>query len=164
MFRKAVVPVLLAVVLAAGCTRSDRPAASAPGAAPDFTLADLDGKNVRLADLKGKVVLVEFWATWCPPCRESIPGLERLYQSYGGKGLVVLGVSMDEDDSATLKRFAAQKGITYTVLRGDDEVASKYLVRSIPALFLVNKDGMVAKQYLGEGNEDSLEKDIRSLL
>jgi len=162
MYRKAVVLTVFTIALIAGCTRTEQ-RASGP-AAPDFTLVDLAGKKVHLADLKGKVVLVEFWATWCPPCQASIPGVERLHRSYGGKGLVVLGVSVDEGGSDSLRSFAAQNGITYTVLRSDDEVLANYLVRSIPSLFLVNKDGMIAKQYLGEGFEDSLDKDIRSLL
>ncbi len=164
MYRKVFMLLILSTLLATGCTRAGQEGASAPAKAPDFTLKDLDGKTVHLADLRGRVVLVEFWATWCPPCQASIPGMERLYRSYAEKGLVVLGVSMDEGSSESLKTFAAEKGITYKVVRGDDEVAGKYLVRSIPSLFLVNKDGMIAKQYLGDGNEDSLEKDIRALL
>jgi cytochrome c biogenesis protein CcmG/thiol:disulfide interchange protein DsbE len=163
MYRKAVVLAALAVALMVGCTRTEQQA-TAPAAAPDFTLTDLTGKKVHLADLKGKVVLLEFWATWCPPCQASIPGIERLHRSYGGKGLVVLGVSVDEGASDSLRSFVAQNGITYTVLRSDDAVLGNYLIRSIPSLFLVNKDGMIAKQYLGEGFEDSIEKDIRSLL
>ncbi len=163
MFRKTTVLLFLAALIAVGCTRTEQ-RASAPAAAPDFTLQDLDGRKVHLADLRGKVVLVEFWATWCPPCRASIPGMEHLHRSFGGKGLVVLGVSMDDGGWDSVKAFAAAKGITYPVLRGDDDVASSYLVRSIPSLFLVNKDGMIAKQYLGEGNEDSIERDIRALL
>ncbi len=161
MFRKTIVLVLFAVLFAAGCTRSER---RTPSAAPDFMLQNLDGRNVRLADLKGKVVVVEFWATWCGPCQESIPGLERLFQSYGGKGLVVLGVSVDEGDVNDIKAFVREKGITYTVLRANDDVVEKYHIRGIPATFIVNKDGAIARQYSGAGFDEDIEKDVRGLL
>jgi cytochrome c biogenesis protein CcmG/thiol:disulfide interchange protein DsbE len=161
MYRKTIVLVFFAVLLAAGCTRSERRSLTA---APDFTLPDLNGRNVHLADLKGKVVLVEFWATWCAPCQESIPGIERLHRSYGGKGLVVLGVSVDEGGLADVKAFVRENGMTYTVLQGDADVMGNYRIRGIPATFIVNRDGIIAKQYSGAGFDESIEKDIRDLL
>jgi cytochrome c biogenesis protein CcmG/thiol:disulfide interchange protein DsbE len=162
MYRKAVIILILALAVAAGCTKSGRKASVT--AAPDFTLKDLYGKQVSLSGFKGKVVLLEFWATWCPPCQASVPGIERLYKSYAGKGLVVLGVSLDEGGWDSVKGFAKESGITYPVLQGDEDVTGKYMIRSIPALFLVDKDGMIAKQYLGAGYEDVIEQDIRTLL
>ncbi|MDH4162520.1 MAG: TlpA family protein disulfide reductase [Nitrospirota bacterium] len=160
--RNKFVMVIVLLAALAGCTRQEKTAAIS--AAPDFTLKDLAGKAVHLGDLKGKVVLVEFWATWCPPCRESIPGMERLHKAYQGKGLVVLGVSMDTSGLDEIRSFAKEFGISYPVLRGDDEVAAKYMVRAIPMVYIVNKDGMIAKQYLGGAEEGDLEKDIKSLL
>jgi len=162
MLKKSVLIGMVVLGLAAGCTRSGNDAATA--AAPDFMLQDLAGKHVRLADLKGSVVLVEFWATWCPPCRESIPGMERLNKAYRDKGLVVLGVSLDTSGADTVKSFVRESGISYPILQGSEEVASKYMVRAIPAMFLVNKEGMIARQYLGGAEGDTLEKDIKALL
>ena len=164
MFRKSVLVVILFLaVLAAGCTRSERRAASS-GMAPDFALPDLNGKQVKLSDQRGKVVLIEFWATWCPPCRESIPGIERLYRSLEKKGFVVLGVSLDEGGWDDVRSFVKESGITYPVLQGNDEIMKQYLVRAIPALFLVDKDGRIVKQYAGGGYEDIIEKDLDALL
>jgi peroxiredoxin len=161
MFRTAGIAVLALLAVITGCTNGG--AAKGSGPAPDFSLQDLDGRTVRLADLKGKVVLVEFWATWCPPCREAIPSLERLHRTYGGRGLVTLGVSLDEDRWDSVASFARENGITYTVLRGDESVSSAYAVRMIPLTVLVNKEGFIARQYVG-GDEKSLERDIKMLL
>lgn len=166
MFRRAgIVSIvgLLCAVLIAGCTRKEQSTSKA--AAPDFTLQDLAGKDVRLADLKGKVVLVEFWATWCPPCRESIPGMERLHASYKDKGLVTLGISLDDEEEwEDVRKFAAEHGISYPVLKGNEDVSEKFLVRVIPTVYLVNREGIIAKQYVGGGIDEALEKEIRALL
>jgi peroxiredoxin len=156
---------MLALAVIAGCTSGSKEMkVSASSTAPDFALQDLSGRSVRLSDLKGKVVLVEFWATWCPPCRASIPGLERLHKTYNQRGLVVLGVSLDEGGWESVKSFATEQGISYPVLKGTTDLSAKYLVRAIPTLFLVNKDGLIAKQYVGDEHVDALDKDIRALL
>jgi len=162
MFRRAGIAIVVALAIAAGCTSGDK--MNPVTQAPDFSLQDLSGQHVRLADLKGKVVLVEFWATWCPPCRESIPVIERLHKTYGGKGLVTLGVSLDDGGWEEVQSFASAHGITYRVLKGDDRVSASYMVRVIPMAVLVNKDGLIARQYLGGGDESGMERDIRALL
>jgi peroxiredoxin len=150
---------VLLLVLLAACTKSNQPGT----AAADFTLKDLNGKSVTLSDFKGKPVLIEFWATWCPPCRLSVPGLEKLHKRYSSKGLVVLGISVDQEWD-TVKTFAAENGVTYTVLKGDDDVITKYQVRTIPMLIIMNKEGNIAKRYLGFDDEEALDKDIQSVL
>ncbi len=162
MSKKILFASMVALALLAGCTSKEKEAASA--AAPDFTLQDLSGKKVTLSGLKGSVVLLEFWATWCPPCRESIPGIERLHKAYGGKGLTVLAISYDEGGWDKVRDFIAEHKITYSVLKGTDDVSTKYLVRMIPAMYLVDKQGIIKKQFLGGGNDDELEKEIKALL
>jgi peroxiredoxin len=162
MFTKAVAAVLLTAALLTACTSAEKDGAAI--AAPDFTLKDLAGKDVKLSALKGRVVLIEFWATWCPPCRTSIPALEKVHQAYEAKGLTILAVSMDEGGLDKVRAFCSERNITYTVLRGTDQVSSKYSVRMIPATYLVDRQGMIQKQYLGEMNEERIEKDIQALL
>jgi peroxiredoxin len=159
MLKKAVAAVLLLAALMIACTRAEK-----DGAAPDFTLKDLSGKNVKLSALKGRVVLVEFWATWCPPCRTSIPALEKLHRAYAAKGLTILAVSMDEGSWDDVRAFAKEEKMTYTVLQGTEEVSSQYAVRMIPATFLVDRQGTIQNRYLGEMSEERIEKDVQALL
>jgi cytochrome c biogenesis protein CcmG/thiol:disulfide interchange protein DsbE len=149
-------------VLLFSCT--DKVAKSGGALAPDFTLHTLNGKDVTLSDMKGKVVLLEFWATWCPPCRASIPGIERLHEKYKNKGVVILAVSMDEGGWDSVQSFVKEHGMTYTVLEGNDDVYSKYQVRSIPLLLVIDKEGKITRRYLGFGNEEDVESDIKTLL
>jgi thiol-disulfide isomerase/thioredoxin len=167
-FEKEMVPVkrfvvlsIVAIALFAGCTDRGAPL---DAMASDFTLQDMSGKTLRLSDFKGKVVLLEFWATWCPPCRASAPGLEKLYKAYKDKGLVLLAVSMDEGGWDEVKSFIRENGITYTVLKGTEDVAVKYQVRTIPLMLVLNKEGKISKRYLGMGSDEELEKDIKSYL
>jgi len=153
---------IVVMALAAGCV--DKGAQPGALVAPDFTLQDMSGKIVKLSDQKGKVVLLEFWATWCPPCRAAVPGLEQLHKAYKDKGFVLLAVSMDLDDWDEVRSFIKEKGITYTVLKGTDVVGEQYRVRSIPMTLVLNKEGRIAKRYLGMGNDEDLEKDIKALL
>jgi len=163
MSKKAVVMIsIIALALFAGCTNKGKEGATS--AAPDFTLQDTSGKKVRLADLKGKVVLLEFWATWCPPCRAEIPAIERLHAQYGGKGLTVLAIAVDEGGWDGVKSFAVEHKISYTVLQGTEDVSAKYMVRLIPTMFLIDKQGLIKKQYMGGGSDDSLEQEIKALL
>jgi len=163
MSKKAIVIIsIITLALSAGCTNKEKEGATA--AAPDFTLQDISGKKVRLADLKGKVVMLEFWATWCPPCRTEIPSIERLHTQYGGKGLTVLAISLDEGGWDDVKSFAAEHSINYTVLRGTDDVSAKYMVRLIPSMFLIDKQGNIKKQFMGGGNIEAVEQEIKALL
>jgi peroxiredoxin len=161
MFKTVLLSSVIALALLFGCTtkseQSNTPAA-------DFTLQDINGKKVTLSDYRGKVVLLEFWATWCPPCRASIPGLEKIHKAYKNKGLVVLAVSLDEGAWDSVKSFMTDYGITYTVLKGTDEVASQYHVRTIPMLLILDKEGRISKRYLGFGMDEDLETDIKAVI
>jgi peroxiredoxin len=161
MVKRFVVLSIVAIALLAGCTDHG---AQSDTMASDFSLQDMSGKTIRLSDYKGKVVLLEFWATWCPPCRASVPGLQKLHNAYKDKGLVLLAVSMDEGGEDEVRSFIRESGITYTVLKGTEDVAMKYEVRSIPMMLVLNKEGRIAKRYLGMGSDEDLEKDIKANL
>lgn len=155
--------VLLFVLLVGSLSACSRNGGQPVGAA-DFKLQDLSGKSVKLSDFRGRPVLLDFWATWCPPCRESIPAIEKIHENYNGRGLVVLGISVDEGGWDSVSAFVQQNRITYPVLKGTDNVSSEYQVRTIPMAILLNRDGKIVKRYLGFGGEDELEKDIKALL
>jgi len=111
----------------------------------DFTLTDLDGKFWNLKDLKGKVVLLNFWATWCPPCRKEMPDLEMLYRRFGAQGLIILGI--DDEEAETVKPFIAQQGITYTVLLDPGrKVNTLFQIEGIPKTFVYDRDGKIVAQ------------------
>ncbi len=131
----------------------------------DFTLDQLHGGKITLSEQKGKVVLVDFWATWCPPCRSAIPHLVRIYNDYKDQGLLVLGVSLDQDKSA-LEKFIQESAIPYPILLGNNEVANAYDVQGIPTLVVFDKKGKIALREVGfsEENMANLEAKIVELL
>jgi len=134
-----------------GRERERRPLVKVGSQAPDFTLKDLTGKDVKLSEYLGKIVLLEFWATWCPPCRAAVPELVSLQYKYDTKGFVVLAVSIDEGGNprGKLTEFAEEYKMNYPVLLGDDEVAGDYSVHSIPTSFLIDRTGRIVKIYMG---------------
>lgn len=164
MFRRtfAVIVIVLAVLL--GCTRSDERSTGASGDAPDFKLQDLEGKTVRLSDFKGKPVVLDFWATWCQPCRDSMPGMAKLHKEYADKGLVILSISLDGGAVEDVRDFRKEYGMTYTVLMGTEEAAAEYSVRTIPMMVVIDKSGKIRKRYVGAGNEEAVESMVKQLL
>ncbi|MFA5073792.1 MAG: TlpA disulfide reductase family protein [Nitrospirota bacterium] len=131
----------------------------------NFTLQDIKRNTVTLSDYRGKVVLVDFWATWCPPCRAAMPALENLHRTYKEKGLVILAISLDDGEWDTVRLFMKDYGITYTVLKGNSDVMEKYRIRTIPAVVLINKEGKIASKPIpGFGHEEVIEKKIKALL
>ena len=111
----------------------------------DFTLTDLNGKSWTLKDLRGKVVLLNFWATWCPPCRKEMPDLEALYHSFEPQGLVVLGIS--DEDAAVVEKFVSQQGVTYPVLLDPDrKVNGLFEISGIPKTFIYGRDGKIVSE------------------
>ncbi len=119
--------------------------------APDFVLKDIGGREVELSQLSGKMVLLEFWATWCPPCRATVPELNSIQEKYSGKGLIVLGISLDEDENlpAKLSAFSQEFKINYRLLIGDEKTERAYNVRSIPVAFLIDRRGKIVASYVG---------------
>jgi peroxiredoxin len=133
--------------------------------APDFALRDADGKLVRLSDYRGKVVLLNFWATWCGPCKLEIPWFIEFERQHKDKGFAVLGVSMDEDGWEVVKPFIRRLGVNYRILMGDDEVARLYGgVDALPTSFLIDRQGRVASVHVGLVSRRSYERDLAELL
>jgi peroxiredoxin len=142
------------------------PAIAPAGAAPDFTLRTMDGPNVRLQEQRGRVVMVNFWATWCGPCRQEMPQLNRLYEKYRASGFVLLGVNVD-DDARKAAEVAAKLGVKFPVLLDTDKAVSKrYDLATMPSTVIIDRDGTVRYVHRGylSGYEDTYEKQIRELL
>ncbi|HEY9028721.1 MAG TPA: TlpA disulfide reductase family protein [Burkholderiaceae bacterium] len=134
--------------------------------APDFTLRSSDGRNVRLEELRGQVVLVNFWATWCGPCREEMPHLNALYDKYRKSGVVLLGVNID-DDPATALATAGKLGVSFPVLLDTDKKVSKlYDLSTMPSTVVIDRDGKLRYVHRGyrEGTEAEYEQTLRGLL
>ncbi len=135
--------------------------------APDFSWQTKDGKIVHLSDLKGKVVLLDFWATWCGPCRMTIPHVEALYKKYKDKGVVVIGINLDGPSKrAVVSQFIKEHGITYTVVGDNGTVAQEYGATSIPRFFFIDKHGRIAKMIVGydPNMEKTFSEEIDKLL
>lgn len=142
--------------------------------APEFELKDLDGKDVTLADYKGKVVFVNFWATWCDPCRIEIPWLIDMQAKYASRGFTVVGVAMDEEGKSAVAPFIAkerfdvngqQLPMSYPIWLGTDEAAGKFGgILGYPTSFLISRDGKVVAKFQGLKSSDELEKAIEAQL
>ena len=135
-------------------------------AAPDFALTDLKtGKTVHLSDYRGKAVLLNFWATWCPPCKVEIPWFIDLQKQYGPQGLVVLGVAMDDAGRDQIEKFTEQMGINYTVLQGTEKVGTAYGgVESLPTTFYIDREGRVVRRVFGLTTHADAEQQVKNAL
>jgi peroxiredoxin len=161
-----VVAVLIAAAMQLSCRGSQ--GAHAPGAihsdAPDFSLQGVDGKPLTLSGNRGKVVLLNFWATWCTPCRAEIPEFERFQTTYGQQGLQVVGISMD-DDAKPVREFNQQFKVNYPVALGNDKLAQSYGgVLGLPVTFLIGRDGKIATKHVGAAQIPVVEQEIKTLL
>jgi cytochrome c biogenesis protein CcmG/thiol:disulfide interchange protein DsbE len=116
---------------------------------PEFVLPDLSGNDVTLADYRGSVVVLDLWATWCPPCRQEIPFLMSLYEEYKDQGLVVVGIGLDQGGAAALAPFVEANEVTYPILVGNQEISLRYRVSSIPMTLMIDRDGLVASKHVG---------------
>jgi peroxiredoxin len=136
------------------------------GAAPDFTLRALDGPNLRLQEQRGRVVMVNFWATWCGPCRQEMPQLNKLYDKYKSAGFVLLGVNVD-DDARNAAGVAGKLGVKFPVLLDTDKKVSQlYDLSTMPSTVIIDRDGKVRYVHRGykDGYEGTYEQQIRQLL
>ena len=138
---------------------------SADSAAPDFTLTNQHGEQVSLSDYRGKVVVLNFWATWCPPCKAEVPGFNRMYEEYQDDGLVILGVSLDRDGWRSVRPFLTEYNVSYPVVVGNRDIAEAYgNIQSIPTTFVLDKDGEIRQKYVGLREEAVFISDFRRLI
>jgi thiol-disulfide isomerase/thioredoxin len=134
-------------------------------AAPAWALTDLAGKPVTSESLKGKVVIVDFWATWCGPCRAAIPHLIELHKAYRDKGFEVVGVSLDQQGPGVVQSFVTQHEIPYTIAMGNQKVVNDFGgVRGIPTAFIISQDGKIFRKIVGLVPREQYEKDVIALL
>jgi len=133
--------------------------------APDFTLDSLDGKSVRLSDLRGKAVLLNFWATWCTPCKVEMPWFVELQNQYGPQGLQIVGVAMDDSGKDDIAKFAKDMGVNYPVLLGKEAVGDAYGgVPALPESFFIGRDGKIVDKIMGLKSKADIEDSIKKAL
>jgi cytochrome c biogenesis protein CcmG/thiol:disulfide interchange protein DsbE len=133
--------------------------------APSFTLQDLNGKQVSLSDFKGKVVILDFWATWCPPCVKEIPHFIALYEQYKDQGFAIVGISVDREGISVVKSFARKYQVNYPILMTDGQVDKAYGgIPSIPTTFVIDSAGNIRQKYVGYRDKAVFEADIKALL
>lgn len=132
-----------------------------PSPAPKWTLQDLAGETVASSDFDGNVVVLNFWATWCPPCRMEIPGFIELQEEYGEQGFVIIGISLDEGGPGVVSEFSESIGVNYPILMGDPRVVGAFGgVRALPTTYIIDRDGNIRNTHVGYLDKRSLERVI----
>ena len=158
----------IALIMACLSSPAGTPAAATAASlrklAPDFALDDSTGATVRISDYKGKVVLLNFWATWCHGCKLEIPWFVDFQNKYKDSGLAVIGVSMDDDGWKSVKPFLAEKKLNYSVVIGSDDLGKLYGLGSMPMTVLIDRNGRIAASYSGVVDRAKCEREIRTLL
>ena len=148
---------LLAVMIAASAVAQNK--------APNFKAQAADGSTIELAKLKGKVVVLNYWATWCGPCRMEIPGFNDVYRKYKGKGLEIVGISLDQQGWAVVKPYIEKAKINYPVVVADETLASAYgQIEAIPVTIIIDKKGNIVDRQIGAMREDDFEQRVKRLL
>ncbi len=154
------------VVLFLSCSGKER--AAVGSAPPTFVLSTIKGESLDLKNYRGKVVLLEFFASWCPPCRMAAPELKSIYEKYNGKGFVVLAVAIDDGPKAlsAVKNYVNEFGVPYPVMIDNGTVSTQYQVVSIPTSFIINKEGNIREKHVGllPDFASTLSKEIETLL
>jgi peroxiredoxin len=133
--------------------------------APDFSLESLDGKTMKLSDLRGKAVLLNFWATWCGPCKIEMPWFVELQNQYAAQGLQIVGVAMDDASKEDIRKFAKDMGVNYPILIGKESVGDQYGgVPALPESFLIGRDGKIVDKIIGLRGKAEIEDAIKKAL
>ena len=132
--------------------------------APDFDLQTLDGKEVKLSDYRGKAVLVNFWATWCDPCKIEMPWIIDLQKKYGDQGFVVIGIAMDDSGKDAIAKFAKEMGVNYTIVQGKNAVGDAYGATGYPTSVYIDREGHVVDRVLGLVSKSEIEDHIKDAL
>ncbi len=155
------------IILAISPSRANSDKADPPPlkAAPPWELKSVDGKFVKLSDFKGNVVILDFWATWCGPCRREIPGFVALQKRYGDKGLAIVGVSLDEEGPRVVKPFISKFEIKYPIVMANENIVREYGgIEAIPTTFVIDRKGMIVGKHLGYEEKQQFEAEIKPLL
>jgi peroxiredoxin len=165
--RAAVLLVLFASIAKAGSpdgTQAALQPAQQRKQAPEFSLQDSTGKMVTLKQFQGKVVLLDFWATWCHGCTQEMPWFVEFSKKYSDKGLQVIGVSLDEDGWKAVKPFLQKTNVPYTIVLGNDGMAKTYGIENLPDTFLIDRKGMLAAAYASVVDKANIETNIQAML
>ncbi len=162
---------LVLLLIVAGCSTSRTASAQSVKptkdrkVAPDFTLKDASGKPVRLSDYRGKAVVLDFWATWCGPCKIEIPWFIEFQRKYKDRGLVVLGVASGDEDWNVITPYASQMKINYPLVIGNDTTADLYGgIEALPTTFIIDRDGRIAKLHIGLASKEEFQNAIEKVL
>jgi len=176
MLRKSLLSLSLAAVGLTGCNvhtaSPPQPKETAPDVGeivsrlPDFSVTDLQGRQISSADLRGKVVLIDFWATWCQPCKKEMPGYQKLLDRYGPKGFVVIGLKFDTmQDTEDPIRFARKIGVHYPLALASDELKAKFGgIEGLPTTMLYDRSGVLRKKIIGFEYTSTVEEELKLLL
>jgi len=139
--------------------------ARAGEAAPEFTLHTVDGKSYRMSELRGRPVIIDFWASWCAPCKSSMPHLSAIQSRYRNRGLVVLGLSTDDDDPRVVRHFADRLGVTFSLATADDHVLDEFgPIRGLPTTVYISRQGQIVRRVTGYIDAETMESYAKELL
>ena len=138
--------------------------AQSPAPAPEFAVHTLDGKWLRSSELRGRPVVLDFWATWCAPCKSSMPHMSAIQSRYRDRGLIVVGLSMDDTDPASVRKFADRMGLTFRVAMADDQTLDSFgPIRGLPTTIFIDKHGRIVRRVVGYLDAETVEGYVREL-